>query len=159
MTSDPYLKGKLEHMFLGQYRHNLDSKDRLTIPVRFRDYLEEGAYVAEGFDRNLMILPEDEFLRISERVKYMSMTNPNTRLLRRKIYSTAIRVELDKAGRVLIPQFLREFAGLEGEAILVGAGDYVEIWSPELWETQLLQLEDAETNAERFAAFDLSTGS
>lgn len=146
-------------MFLGQYRHNLDSKDRLTIPARFREELEDGAYLAEGFDRNLMILPEGEFQRIAERVKQMSMTNPNTRLLRRKIYSTAIKVDLDKAGRVLIPQFLREFAGLEGEVILVGTGEYFEIWSPDLWETQTIQLEDAETNAERFAAYDLSTGS
>jgi MraZ protein len=145
-------------MFLGQYRHSLDSKDRLTIPVRHREFLEEGAFVAEGFDRNLMILPEKEFFRITERVKQMSMTDPYTRLLRRKIYSTAIRIELDKAGRILIPQFLREFAGLEGEAILVGAGEYIEVWTPELWETQLIELEDAETNAERFRAFDLSTG-
>jgi MraZ protein len=145
-------------MFLGQYRHNLDSKDRLTIPVRYREFLEEGGYVTEGFDRNLLILPENEFIRVTERVKQMSMTDGITRLLRRKIFSTAIRVELDKVGRILIPQFLREFAGLEGEVILVGAGEYIEIWAPDLWEEQLVQLEDAETNAERFSAFDLSTG-
>lgn len=145
-------------MFLGQYRHSLDSKDRLTIPVRYREFLEDGAFVAEGFDRNLMILPEREFGRIADRVKQMSMTNPNTRLLRRKIYSTAIRVEMDKAGRILIPSFLREFAELDGEVILVGNGEYIEVWKPEYWDDQLIQLEDAETNAERFSAFDLSTG-
>lgn len=145
-------------MFLGQYQHNLDSKDRLTIPVRFREFLEEGGYIAQGFERNLMLLPDKEFSRITERVRQMSMTDPQTRLLRRKIYSTAVRVELDKAGRVLIPQFLRDFAGLVGEVILVGAGEYIEIWRPDLWESQQILLEDAETNAERFTAFDLSTG-
>lgn len=145
-------------MFLGQYQHNLDSKDRLTIPVRFREFLEEGGYVAQGFDRNLLILPEKEFNRITERVRQMSMTDPQTRLLRRKIFSTAMRVELDKAGRILIPEFLREFAELQVEVILVGAGEYIEIWKPDLWEAQQIELKDAETNAERFSAFDLSIG-
>lgn len=86
----------------------------------------------------------------------MSMTEPNARLLKRLLFSSAERVEVDKAGRILIPEFLRTAAGLEGEAVVVGAGDYVEVWNSTLWDEQLSQLQDAEANIQRFAVLDLS---
>lgn len=144
-------------MFLGQYRHNLDSKDRLTVPARFRELLQNGAYVMQGFDRNLMILTEDAFQAISQRIKHTSVTDPDSRLLRRLIYSTADRVDLDKGGRILIPLFLRQWANLSGEVILVGMGDFFEIWSPETWAVQHSLLEDADANAQRFSTYEIST--
>jgi MraZ protein len=145
-------------MFLGQYRHNIDSKGRLIVPARFRDLLEEGAYIAQGFDRNLMVLTDSAFGQISRRVSQMSMTEPSARQLKRLIFSAADRVEIDKAGRIRIPQFLMAFADLEGEAVVVGVGDYIEIWSPQYWDSQAEILKDSETNAERFAELDLSPG-
>lgn len=145
-------------MFLGQYRHNLDSKDRLTVPARYREPLEKGAYVMQGFDRNLMVMTEEAFDAVRAHLQGMSFTEPITRLLRRLIFSTADRVELDKAGRILIPQFLRQNMQLDGEVVLVGAGDYFEIWAPEAWAEQNAQLQDSQANAQRFAALDLSTG-
>ncbi len=145
-------------MFLGQYRHNLDSKDRLTVPARFRDLLDGGAYVLQGLDRNLMVHTETSFQAISRWVNNMSLTDPETRLLRRLIFSTADRVNVDKSGRILIPQFLRQYAHLDSAVILVGVGDYFEIWSPEFWDQQLAQMQDSDANARRFAAFDISTG-
>ena len=145
-------------MFLGQFRHNLDSKGRLTIPARFRDLLvPQGAYVMQGFDRNLMVLPTSTFESISHRVNGMSMTDPRTRLLRRLIFSTANYVEVDRAGRVLLPQFLRDVAELESGVIVVGNGDYFEIWSPELWEAQVEELQDAQINADRFEGLILTS--
>ena len=145
-------------MFLGQFRHNLDSKGRLTVPVRFRDYLvSEGAYVMQGFDRNLIVLPTSAFESISRRVNQMSMTDPKTRLLRRLIFSTANYVEVDRAGRILIPQFLRESADLESGVIVVGNGDYFEIWSPDLWDVQVEELQDAQINADRFEGLILTS--
>jgi MraZ protein len=88
----------------------------------------------------------------------MSMTDPEARSLRRLIYSHGEQVEVDKAGRILIPLFLREAAGLDGEAILIGAGDYFEIWAPRFWEEQSVRLQDADANAQRFTAFDISSG-
>ena len=144
-------------MFLGQYQHSLDTKGRLTIPSRFREVLaEDGAYIFQGFDQNLLLLTVSSFQRISERVSRMSLTEPNARLLKRLIFSSAERVEADKAGRILIPDFLRKAAGLNGEAVLVGAGDYVEIWEPSRWAVQLTQLQDADANLQRFAVLDLS---
>lgn len=143
-------------MFLGQCQHNLDDKGRLTIPARYRDLLTvNGAYVMQGFDRNLMVLPAAVFEALSAEVSTMNMTDPVARLLRRLIYSTAGQVEVDRAGRILLPQFLRQFAGIEVATVIAGAGKYFELWSPEAWEAQNAQIQDAQTNADRFAALNL----
>jgi MraZ protein len=144
-------------MFLGQYRHNIDEKGRLTIPARFRELLEEGAYVTQGFDHNLLVLTAPMFEFVSKRVNQMSLTDPTARELKRLLFSTADRIEPDKTGRILLPQFLRETAGLDGEAMLVGVGDYFEIWPPDAWDQQIGRMQDTEANAQRFAALDLSS--
>ncbi len=145
-------------MFLGRYEHAVDEKGRITIPVRFRELLENGAYVTQGFDRNLMVLTASSFEQISESVNQLSMTDPTARALKRLIFSSAERCEFDRSGRLLLPQFLRDSAQLDGTAVIVGAGDYFEIWSPQLWSQQNEVLQDAETNAQRFAALNLSIG-
>lgn len=142
-------------MFLGQYEHTIDEKGRLTIPVRFRAPLEGGAYITQGFDQNLIILTADSFQQMYERVKDLSVTDPSSRMLRRLIFSNADRVEVDRAGRILIPQFLRQATGLEGSAVVVGAGEYFEIWSPARWAEQNRKLQESEANAQRFAALEL----
>lgn len=145
-------------MFLGQFCHNLDEKGRLTVPARFRDQLvAEGGYIMQGFDQNLMVLPSSTFETFSHGVSQMSLTDPTARLLRRLLYSTAFPIEFDKAGRILIPQFLRQFASLENDVVIVGSGEYCEIWSAGLWAAQTEQLQDAQTNAHRFAALNLTS--
>ena len=145
-------------MFLGKYKHALDIKGRLTIPSRFRELLAaDGAYITQGFDHNLMVLPPTAFEKIYERVNRMSMTDNNARMLKRLIFASAEKVDVDRAGRILIPEHLRQLADLESEAIVVGLGDYFEIWAPEPWEEQLATLNDSEANAQRFAVLNLST--
>lgn len=145
-------------MFLGQFRHNLDEKGRLTIPAVFRDSVGQGAFISQGFDRNLMVMTAEYFQQVYARVQAMSITDPAARLLRRLLLANAYQVEVDKAGRILVPQNLRQFLGLDGEAMVVGQGEYFEIWSPDGWHEQMQAIEDAEANAGRFAALDLSTG-
>jgi MraZ protein len=145
-------------MFLGQYRHSIDNKGRLMVPARFRDVLADGGYITQGFDRNLMVLTSQAFEFVSHRVNQLSLTDETARQLRRLIFATADRVDLDKTGRIRVPQFLMERAGFSGEAVIVGVGDYFEIWAPESWENQETMLQDAEVNAHRFEALDLSTG-
>ncbi len=148
--------GEVEQMFLGQYRHSIDSKGRLTIPSRFRELLlAEGAFVSQGFEQNLMVRTVPAFEELSIKVEALSQTVQNSRLLKRLIFSTAEKVEVDKAGRILIPEFLRQSAGLQTETVIVGAGDYFEIWSPETWAEQEAELQDTEANAQRFALLDL----
>jgi MraZ protein len=144
-------------MFLGQYQHSLDDKGRLTIPAVFRDALGEGAFVSQGFDRNLMVMTAAYFQDVYQRINALSITDPAARLLRRLVLSNAYQVEVDKAGRILLPQNLRQFLGLNGEAIAVGQGEYFEIWSPSEWKLQMQTLQDAEANASRFQALDLSS--
>jgi MraZ protein len=144
-------------MFLGRFNHNIDDKGRLTIPARFRDQLVvEGAYLMLGLDRNLMVLPPEAFEALSQRVNSLNLTDPNARMLRRLFYSTADRVEVDRVGRILLPQFLRESIGLQSAAVIVGNGDHFEIWAPENWQAQDEQLQDSDANASRFAGLELT---
>jgi MraZ protein len=143
-------------MFLGQFQHSLDEKGRLTVPASFRELLVEGAYVTQGFDQNLKLLTEPAFEAMAEKVNQLSETNPQIRKLRRLFFANASRVEMDRLGRVLIPQFLREFARLESDAVIVGVGKTIEIWAPESWREQLEDLNDAEANAQQYKEHDIS---
>ena len=144
-------------MFLGRYEHTIDDKGRLTIPVRYRELLAEGAFVTQGFDRNLMVLTPSSFDHVYNYINQISMTDPDARQLKRMVFSSAERVEVDKVGRILIPQFQRDFAKLQSQVILVGNGDFFEIWSPGEWARQNDVLQNAEANEHRFAAFNLPT--
>ncbi len=143
--------------FLGQYRHNIDNKGRLTIPSRFRELLEEGAFVTQGFEHNLMVLTTPMFETLTRRINQMSITDPTARALKRLLFATADFVEPDRNGRILLPQFLREQTGLNGAVVLVGVGDYFEIWPAAAWEQQIAELQDTDANAQRFVGLDLSS--
>ncbi|MBI5946053.1 MAG: division/cell wall cluster transcriptional repressor MraZ [Chloroflexi bacterium] len=144
-------------MFLGQFQHNLDDKGRLMIPARFRDLLAgSGAYITQGFDKCLMVMTETYFKQVYDRVEAMNLADANARSLRRLLLSNAYPVEVDKVGRILVPQNLRAFLQIEGEAIVAGQGEYFEVWKPAEWNEQMTQLQDTEANNQRFAALDLS---
>jgi MraZ protein len=143
-------------MFIGQYQHSLDEKGRLTIPARFRELLNKGAYITQGFDMNLMVMTPEAFEQVLAKITSISLTDPTARLLRRLILSNAFLVEVDKAGRILVPPLSRQFLKLEGEAMVIGQGEYFEIWLPSEWEQQMKNLQDAEANAHRFSAFNLA---
>jgi MraZ protein len=144
-------------MFLGRYQHTVDDKGRLIIPARYRELLERGAFVTQGFECNLMVLTAEAFDQLYANVNRMSLTDPSARDLKRFIFSSAEKVEVDKIGRILLPQYLRNLAQVENEVTLVGVGDYFEIWSPAQWEQKNAKLQDFEANEKRFAVFDLST--
>jgi MraZ protein len=143
-------------MFLGQFRHTLDTKNRLTIPARYRDLLAEGAYVTRGFDGNLIVYTSATFHSISRQASETSVTDQAARQLKRLLFSNADFIEVDRAGRILIPDFLRESADLENEVVIAGMGDHFEIWSPERWMQQMQLLDDPQANAERFASLKIS---
>jgi MraZ protein len=142
-------------MFLGTYTHNLDDKGRLMIPARFRELLVGGAFITQGFDRCLMVMTSSYFTEFYRRLNEMNMADPTIRMLRRQMLANAYGVEIDKVGRILMPANLRQIFQLEGEAMLVGQGDYFEIWSPSDWNTLLAQLQDTDTTSQRYAALNL----
>jgi MraZ protein len=144
-------------MFLSQFQHNLDDKGRLMVPARYRDLLATGAIITQGFDKCLMVMPDAYFKQVYDRINSMNPTDSATRLLRRLILSNAYQVEPDKVGRILVPQKLRGFLGVEnGELIVAGQGDYFEVWTPADWQTQMDKLQDVDANEQRFSTLDLS---
>jgi len=147
-------------MFLGQFQHNLDDKGRLMIPARYRDLLAAGAFITQGFDKCLMVMTDDYFKQVYDRINNMNLADPTARMLRRLILSNAYPVEADKVGRILVPQNLRAFLGIategSGELTVAGQGDYFEVWTPAEWKTQMDKLQDVEANEQRFSALNLS---
>ena len=145
-------------MFLGQYTHTIDSKNRLTIPARYREALAAGAYIVQGFEQNLMVYTTEIFHKLASQASTHSSTDPEARAMRRVVFGGASEVSLDSVGRILIPPFLRDYAWMDNEATIVGAGEYFEVWGTDAWAKELPSVTDPETNTERFKSFDLSTG-
>ena len=143
-------------MFLGRFDHTIDEKGRVTIPARFRELLESGGYLTQGFDKNLVVIPAPAFEQMFLRITALSLTDPAARLLRRMVFTPAARLEFDRAGRILIPPSLRESAQLKENAVIAGTGDGFEIWSAELWGTQEERLQDSKQLEEGFKHLDLS---
>jgi MraZ protein len=143
-------------MFLSHHQHSIDEKGRMTIPANYREQLQDGAYITQGFDQNLIVLPKPSFDIIAAHINKMSLTNPDARQLSRLIFSHAERIEFDRAGRILIPSFLRQSAMLENAAEVVGAGNHFEIWSTELWARQDAQFQDPDFNKQRYVAFEIT---
>lgn len=142
-------------MFFGQYDHNIDEKGRVTIPAQYRDLLASGAYITRGFDKNLIILCTEDFNALQEKIKGLSVTNLKARKLSRLIFSNADMLKLDKAGRLLIPHFLRSAANLDKQVKIVGTGPYLEIWALENWSLESAEISDEE-RARYFEELDLT---
>lgn len=143
-------------MFFGQFDHSIDDKGRLTIPARYRSLLAEGAYIMLGFDDNLMVMRSDDFEKLYHRFKEMSLANPTTRLMGRVIFGSADMLEMDKNGRILIPQFLREAVQIDGSVKVIGMGGLFEIWAPDLWDKKQELIKDGESRAALFADLDFA---
>jgi MraZ protein len=153
----PLVIGAIEQMFLGQFEHTIDEKGRITIPAKFREELGNAIYVTQGFDGNLQAFPPDLFHILSSQVRSISYLNADSRRLRRILFSYAENAKFDSAGRILLPAYLRETANLSDQAIVVGSGEYFELWNPEKWKAQQTLLNDVEANEERFSPLDLKT--
>lgn len=123
-------------MFLGQYTYTLDDKGRVTIPSRFREELAGRIIVTRGLDRCLTIYPLPVWDEIAQKVNALPITDPRGRALRRVFFADAVDAEPDRQGRILIPDRLREYAGLElaAETVIVGLDRFLEVWTPERWE-------------------------
>jgi MraZ protein len=140
----------MEHMFLGEYAHTIDDKGRLTLPAKYRTELAAGVVVTRGLDKCLFVFPMDEWKKLAEKVSALPITDVSAREFRRQLFSGADDVELDKQGRVLLPQYLREYAGLNGNVIVAGLNTHMEIWAPEAWNTIRANIDSAD-NAEQWA--------
>ena len=120
-------------MFMGEYNHIIDAKGRLIIPARFRELLGEEFILTKGLDGCLSIYPMDAWEAFETKLRALPLTNKHARTFTRFFVAGATNCELDRQGRILVPQTLREFAGLEKEVVLTGNLDRIEIWSKEKW--------------------------
>ena len=124
-------------MFMGEYNHTIDAKGRLIVPVKFREILGDNFIVTKGLDGCLFVYPSDEWTRFEEKLKGLPLTNKNARQFTRFFLAGAAACEVDKQGRILLPQVLREFASLEKDVVLVGVASRIEIWSRERWDESM----------------------
>lgn len=124
-------------MFMGEYNHTIDAKGRLIVPAKFREILGDNFIVTKGLDGCLFVYPNDEWTRFEEKLKSLPLTNKNARQFTRFFLAGAAACEVDKQGRILLPQVLRGFASLEKDVVLVGVASRIEIWSRERWDESM----------------------
>ena len=118
-------------MLIGQYCHSIDAKGRLIVPVKFREDLGEVFYITKGLDGCLFVLSSSEWARLQEKIKALPISK--SRKLQRFFFSGAAEVEIDKQGRILIPQPLRDYAKLKKDITFIGTSSRAEIWNSETW--------------------------
>lgn len=141
-------------MFMGEYNHTIDAKGRLIIPSKFREILGDAFVVTKGLDGCLFVYDNEEWKRFEEKLRTLPITNKEARQFVRFFLAGATEAEVDKQGRILIPNVLREFAGLTKDVVLVGVGSRIEIWSRERFE-DTASFEDMDEIAEHMAELGL----
>ncbi len=129
-------------MFLGRFEHSVDNKGRLAVPARFRDGLKGELIVTRGNDRCLYLFTQDAWEPLAAKLNALPTGDADARNLRRAVFSAAEPVELDRQGRIMIPDHLREYAGLGTEVAIIGLGAYIEIWDKQAWQTLDGTIED-----------------
>ncbi len=121
-------------MFLGEFNHSLDPKGRVIIPSKFREALGEEFIITKGLDNCLFVFPKEEWKVLEAKLKDLPLTLKDARAFVRFFFSGATEASLDKQGRVLIPQNLRDHCRLDKDAVIIGVPNRIEIWSSDLWD-------------------------
>lgn len=144
-------------MLLGLYTCILETDSRLILPEVFRNEYKDGLYLTQGFDRNIMILTKSAFEVIYKKIISLNLADPVARLLFRMLLGSVQIIELEPNGSIHIPEKLKEFASIRQTAVVVGQGDFTELWSPEEWQKQEARLQEVEPD--RFSTLHISTQS
>lgn len=125
-------------MFVGKYYNSIDSKSRIIVPAKFRDDLEGRCIIAKSLDKCLTIYPRKQWEKfVEEKLDILPTGNPQARKLKRHFYSSAAECDVDKQGRLKLPQDLVNYAGIEKDLVTVGSNRTIEVWSKEEWDKQL----------------------
>ena len=123
-------------MFIGEYSHSLDAKGRLIVPAKFREGLGEHFIVTKGIDRCLYIYPRTEWEAFEAKLRELPLSNADARRFTRFFLSGAVECDVDNQGRIIIPQSLRNYAGLVKEVVSAGVGTRIEVWGKDMWDTE-----------------------
>jgi MraZ protein len=122
-------------MFLGRFNHTLDDKGRLAIPARFRPDLQSGLVLTRGTDRCLTVYPLSTWESLASKLDSLPLGDANARNLRRAAFAAAEPAELDKQGRIVLPERLRAYAQIQANIAVVGMNTFIELWDLGTWET------------------------
>lgn len=141
---------------MGEFQHNIDAKGRIIVPAKFREGLGEKFVLTRGLDQCLFAYPMDEWKVVEEKLKKLPLTKKDARRFTRFFFSGAVECEVDKQGRINIPQPLRTYSMLEKECVIIGVSNRVEVWAKEIWEDYFTQSEESFVEiAENLMDFDI----
>lgn len=132
-------------MFIGEYTHSLDDKGRLAVPKKFRAALAKGAVVTRGLDHCLFLYTRNEWAKLAEKLANLPFAQANTRAFARLMLAGAMDVEIDKQGRLIVPEYLRTFAGLKKEMVVAGLYNRLELWDAGQWSVYTKRTEAEST--------------
>ncbi len=120
-------------MFIGEYQHTLDPKNRVIMPSKFREKLGDSFVMTKGLDNCLFVYSSEEWSIVEEKLKSLPMTNKDARAFVRFFFAGACECELDKQGRIVMPTNLKEYAKIDKELVIIGVSTRIEIWSKDEW--------------------------
>jgi len=133
-------------MFIGEYSHNLDEKGRLAVPKKFRSDLSKGAVVTRGLDNCLFLYTKTEWGKLANKLASLPFSQSKARAFSRLMLAGAMDVIVDKQGRVMLPEYLRSFAGLKKSVVVAGLYNRLELWDQKNWEAYKIQAEKESTS-------------
>lgn len=143
-------------MLIGEYQHKMDAKRRLPMPARLRNELGSKVVVTRGLEGCLFVYPVRGWEEFAVKLNALPLTNANSRNFKRFMFSGASDVELDNLGRILVPDYLKEHAGLKKDVVVVGAGERLELWDKDRWQAhQSRTADEMEAHAEALTAFGI----
>ena len=121
-------------MFIGEYTHTIDQKGRLAIPAKFRSAFQKGAVVTRGLDNCLFLYTLDEWKKLADKLVELPISKANTRAFARLMLAGAMDVELDKQGRLIVPEYLRSYSNIKKNVVITGLYNRLELWSEDVWD-------------------------
>ncbi len=124
----------ITNVFIGEYQHSFDEKGRVSVPAKFRVSLKEGAVVTRGLDKCLFLYTKNEWAILAEKISSLPMSKSNSRAFSRLMLAGAMDAAPDGQGRIMVPEYLRQYAGIKKNVIIAGLGSRLEIWDKAEWE-------------------------
>ncbi len=128
-------------MLIGQYKHTIDSKKRLALPIKFRGELGAKVIITKGIENCLVVYTEKDWEIFSQKLANLPISQVEARSFARNILAAAMEITLDKLGRVLVPDYLKEYGSLKKDVVICGLSNRLEIWDEQKWETYIKKSE------------------
>jgi MraZ protein len=133
-------------MFIGEYTASVDDKGRIAVPVKFRVQLGSSLVITRGLDQSLFVYPVEEWKVVAEKLAGLPITTANSRAFSRLMLAGAVDADIDKQGRVILPDYLKTFASISKKVVFAGLYNRIEVWSEDLWKAYKEQMEKDSTS-------------